>query len=65
VLDASVVVRRDEAADAIVPAPKDAACVEKLAGPAQGVPALDAKQRPVLVQRAAELCTPDAGPSAA
>ena len=64
-LDASVVVHRVEAADAIVRALTGARYAEKLAGPAQVVLARDAKPRPALEQRAAELYIPDAGPSAA
>ena len=64
-LDASVVVHPDEAADAIVRALTDALYAEKLAGPAQVVPAQDAKPRPARAQAATELYIPDAVPSAA
>jgi len=64
-LDASVVVHRVEAADAIARALTDALYAEKLAGPAQVALATDAKPRPAPEQRAAELYIPDAGRSAA
>jgi len=64
-LDASVAAHPDEAADAIVRALTGALYAEKLAGPAQAVPARDAKPRPALPQAATELYTRDAGPSAA
>jgi hypothetical protein len=64
-LDASVVVHRVEAADAIVRALTDALYAEKLAGPAQVVLAKAAKPRPARAQEVAELYIPDAGPSAA
>ena len=46
--DASVDVPPDEAVDAPFPALADAPCAEKLAAPAQVVPAPDAKLHPAL-----------------
>jgi len=64
--DASAAVHPDEAADAI-PALGDAPRAEKLAVPAQAVPASDAKLHPArtLPAEAEALCILGAGPSAA
>jgi hypothetical protein len=65
--DASAAVHPDEAADAPFPALAAAPCAERLAAPAQVVPALDAQlhsEQALLAQPEAP-CTPDADPSAA
>jgi hypothetical protein len=65
--DASDDVHPDAAADAIVPVQAVAQCVEKLVVPEPVGPELVARERPaqLLLQPAAEPCTPDVAPSAA
>jgi hypothetical protein len=65
--DASAAVHPDEAADALIPELAAVVCAEKLAVPAQVVPALDEKLHPAqaLLAQPEAPCIPGAGRSAA